>query len=209
MEPARPIKFEFDTVFGSKGALPTAAAARARSSYSSEEVETIRRETFQLGKADTEAQAAAAHAATLSAIAQSLIRMIGEFDAAVRTMREDSAVIALEVARKLAQVALEAYPLKEVEALLADCLHKLHREPRIVVRVSSACAERLREDIDRLCAEHAFSGRVVIIAEPSIIGSDCRIEWADGGVERDLAVTLAAIEQSAERWRSSNPSEEN
>ena len=208
MEQARPIKFNFDTVFGSKGGAPSNTAARARSSYSSEEVETIRRDTFQLGKADTEAQAAAAHAATLGAIAQSLIRMIGEFDAAVRTMREDSAVIALEVARKLAQVALEAYPLKEVEALLADCLHKLHREPRIVVRVSAACADGLREDIDRLCAEHAFAGRVVIIAEPSIVGSDCRIEWADGGVERDLAVTLAAIEQSAERWRSSNPSEE-
>jgi flagellar assembly protein FliH len=208
MEPARPVKFNFDTVFGSKGGAPSNTAARARSSYSAEEVETIRRETFAKGKTDTEAQAAASRSATLSAIAQSLIQLISEFDNAVRVMREDSAMIALEVGRKLAQVALEAYPLKEVEALLADCLHKLHREPRLVVRVAPACADELRADIDRLCAEHAFAGRVVVMAEPSIVGSDCRIEWADGGVERDLAVTLTAIEQSAERWRATTPTEE-
>jgi flagellar assembly protein FliH len=208
MEQARPVKFNFDTVFGSKGAPSNAAAPRARSSYSSEEVETIRREIFAQGKADTEAQAAAARTATLSAISHSLVRMIGEFDAVVRTMREDSVLIAIEVARKLAQVALEAYPLKEIEALLADCLHKLHREPRLVVRVAPACADDLRADIDRLCAEHAFAGRVVVIAEPSLLGADCRIEWADGGVERDLATTLASIEQSAERWRTTTPSEE-
>jgi flagellar assembly protein FliH len=208
MEPARPVKFNFDTVFGSKGAPPTAAAARARSSYSAEEVETIRRDTFQQGKSDTEAQAAAARAATLSAVAQSLIRLIGEFDAAVRSVREESVTIAIEVARKLADVALQAYPLKEAEALLADCLHKLHREPRLVVRVAPASADDLRADIDRLCAEHAFAGRVVIMAEASIKGADCRIEWADGGVERDLATTFAAIEQSAERWRATKPTEE-
>jgi flagellar assembly protein FliH len=205
MQPNRPVKFNFDTVFGTNGAPTT---ARARSSYSSEEVETIRRETFALGKADTEAQAAAARTATLGAIAESLIRMIGEFDAAVKTMREDSAAIAIEVGRKLAEAALDAFPLKDVEALLADCLHKLHHEPRIVVRLAPANAEVLRADIDALCQRHAFAGRVVIIAEPSISGADCHIEWADGGVERDLAATFSAIEHSAERWRSSNPTQE-
>lgn len=205
MQPNRPIKFNFDTVFGTKG---TPATSHARSSYTSDEVEAIRRETFALGKADTEAQAAAARTATLTAIAESLIRMIGEFDATVKTMRQDSAAIAIEVGRKLAEVALDAYPLKEVEALLADCLHKLHREPRIVIRLASANAEVLRADIDALCQRHAFTGRIVILAEPALTGSDCRIEWSDGGVERDLATTFSAIEQGAERWRSSNPTEE-
>jgi len=205
MEPTRPIKFNFDTVFGTKG---SPAAAHARSSYTSAEVEAIRRESFALGKADTEAQAAAARTATLAAVAASLIRMIGEFDAAVKAMRQDSAAIAIEVGRKLAEVALDAFPLKEVETLLADCLHKLHREPRIVVRLAPESADALRADIDALCQQHAFAGRIVILAEPALTGGDCRIEWADGGVERDLATTFSAIEQGVERWRSSNPTEE-
>lgn len=203
MQPNQPTKFKFDTVFGSKG-----ATTHARSSYTSDEVEAIRRETFAQGRADTEAQAAAARTASLAAIAESLIRMTGELEAAVKTMRQDSAAIAIEVGRKLAEVALEAFPLKEIEALLTDCLHKLHDEPRIVVRLAPANAEALRADIDALCQQHAFAGRVVILAEPALTGSDCRVEWADGGVERDLASAFSAIEQSAERWRSSNPTEE-
>ena len=52
-------------------------------------------------------------------------------------------------------------------------------------------------------------GRVIIIAEPALTGADCRVEWANGGIERDLASTFASIEQSAERWRASTSAEEN
>jgi flagellar assembly protein FliH len=205
MQNNRPVKFNFDNVFGAKGA----SVGHARSSYSSDEVEAIRRETFAKGKADTEAQAAAARAATLGSIAEALVRLIGEFDGVVASMRSESAALALEVGRKLAEVALQAFPLKEVEALLADCLHKLHREPRIVVRLAPVAADALRADVDALCAQHGFTGRVVVLAEASLAGGDCRIEWADGGVERELSQSYALIEQCAERWRSSNPTEGN
>jgi flagellar assembly protein FliH len=206
MQEQRPVKFNFDTVFGSKGG--PANGARARSSYSCDEVETIRRDTFAQGKADSEAQAAAARAAALGAVAQGLARLLGAFDAAVLALRQESADVALQVGRKLADVALDAFPLKEVEALVGECLHKLHREPRLVVRVPEALADSLRADIEALSAEHGFAGRVVIIAEGTLGGADCRVEWADGGIERDLTETFAAIEQGAERWRTTTLSEE-
>jgi flagellar assembly protein FliH len=202
MQQNRPVKFNFDTVFGAP-----ANGARARSTYAAEEVETIRRQSFAEGKADIEAQTAAAHAAALGAVAQGAMRLIGEHDAAIAALRQDSAAVALAVGRKLAEAALDAFPLKEVEALVVECLHKLHREPRLVVRVSEVCAENLRADIDALSAAHGYAGRVAILAEPSLERSDCRIEWADGGVERDLAKTFAIIEQSAERWRANPPVE--
>lgn len=202
MRRSQPVKFNFDTMFGSKNA-PADVAPRARSSYSADEVETIRRETFAQGKAVTEGQAAATRAASLGAIAQGVVHMMAKLDATIAGMNRQSAVAALQVGRKLAGAALDAFPRKEVEALVAECLHKLHCEPRIVVRASELCAEGLRAEIDATCAEHGYPGRVVIIAEPSLEGSDCRIEWADGGIERHLAAALTAIEQSAERWRCS------
>jgi flagellar assembly protein FliH len=207
MSQARPVKFNFDNVFGSKGTATT-AAPRARSTYSADEVEVIRKDTFAQGKADTEAQASALRATALGTVAHRLNGLIAALDGTFLTLRQESAAVALQVARKLAETALAAFPEKEVEALVEDCLHKLHREPRIVVRVSTACAEALRADIDALSAQHGYAGRVVILAEPALTGADCRVEWADGGVERDLAHTFATIEQCAERWRSSNSSEE-
>jgi len=208
MTQPQPVKFNFDNVFGAKGAAaPT--APRARSTYSAAEVEAIRGEMLAQGKTDAEAMAAAARAAALSAIAQGLSAIIGQMDAMAAALREESAALALEVGRKLANAALSALPLKEVEALVADCLHKLHREPRLVVRASNECAEALRQDIDAMCQQHGYAGRVIIIAEPALSGADCRVEWADGGVERDLAVASTAIEECFARWRATPSAEEN
>lgn len=205
MQQPRAVKFNFDNVFGQKGN----GAAPTRSSFSPEEVESIRRDTLAEGKADTEAQAAAARAMALSAIAQGLTQILAQMDAALTTLRQESAQIALDVARKVATNALQAQPLEEVEALVADCLHKLHREPRLVVRLSPDCAEALRTDIDALCQQHGYAGRIVIVPEPALSGADCRVEWADGGIERDLAATFAAIDETFERWRTSPTAEEN
>ena len=209
MQQPRPVKFNFDNVFGSKGAAAPTATPRARSSYSTAEVETIRGEMLTQGKSEAEAVAAAARAAALGAIAHGLTAIIGQMDATALALREESAGLALEVGRKLANAALSALPLKEVEALVADCLHKLHREPRLVVRASNECAEAIRQDIDALCQQHGYAGRVIIIAEPALNGADCRVEWADGGVERDLAVAATAIEECFARWRATPSAEEN
>ena len=40
---------------------------------------------------------------------------------------------------------------------------------------------------------HSFEGRLVVLAEPDIAVGDCRIEWADGGINRDSAAADAAI----------------
>ncbi|MEQ1863174.1 MAG: FliH/SctL family protein [Micropepsaceae bacterium] len=208
MQPLRTVKFNFDNVFGAKDTGAQAAAPRARSSYSADEVELIRKESQSKGKADAEAAALALQAQTLGAIAHSLTTVISQFGATVTAMRQESAQLALAVGRKLAEHALTAYPLEEVQTLLADCLHKMHDEPRIVVRLAPDGAEAIRAEIDRLCEQHGFAGRVVVIAEPVFSGADCRIEWADGGIERDMSATFAAIEQCAERWRATTSAEE-
>lgn len=204
----QPAKFNFDTVFGTKGA-PTQTAPRPRSAYSADEVETIRKETFEKGKTDATAHAATLHAAATAAVAQRLTDLVTGMDQTAEALRHESIELTLQIARHLAGSALNAFPTEEVETLVADCLHKLHREPRLVVRVSEQVAETLRSDIDALCAKHGFSGRVVILGEASLHGADCRVEWSDGGVERDFASAFAAIEQCAARWRNSSQSDEN
>ena len=130
MQPLRTVKFNFDNVFGAKDGGAQASAPRARSSYSADEVEMIRKDSLSQGKADVEAAALALQAQTLGAIAHSLTTVISQFDATVTALRQESAQLALAVGRKLAEHALAAYPLDEVQALLADCLHKMHGEPR-------------------------------------------------------------------------------
>ena len=48
--------------------------------------------------------------------------------------------------------------------------------------------------------QRGFEGRLSVQPDASVARGDCRIEWADGGVNRDTATTLAAIEDVVGRY---------
>ncbi len=47
---------------------------------------------------------------------------------------------------------------------------------------------------------HGFEGRMVITADAALGSGDCRVEWADGGINRDRAATEAAIAEVVTRY---------
>lgn len=206
---ARPTKFNFDTVFGTKGTPSNVQAARSRSAYSADEVEVIRKEAFAAGKAAATAEDTHAQAMALSAISQSMSVLIQQFDMQLDAMRNESAQLALAVGRKLAESALEMAPQSETIALISECMHKLHAEPRLVVRVAADIGDAVKAQIEPLCERHGFAGRVVVLVEPSLPPMACRIEWADGGIEQDLNSTFAAIQEHVTRWQAAKAGEGN
>jgi flagellar assembly protein FliH len=208
-QPKSPAKFNFDTVFGTKGAAPAAQAARTRSAYSAEEVEVIRKEVLAEGKAQATAEIVHAHTMALSAISQSVAALIRNADAATTAMRAESAQLALAVARKLAEQALAKCPCEEILSLVSECMHKLHLEPRLVIRVAAEFADHIKEQVEPLSERNGFAGRVIVVVEPTLTGSACRIEWADGGIEQDLTATFATIEEHVTRWHAAQTGEEN
>ncbi len=205
----KPARFNFDTVFGSKGAPATSSSSRIRSAYSAEEVEQIRREAHAAGKQAASAESTHAQAVALSAIAQGTHALIQQYDHQVQALRIQSAELALAVGRKLAGAALAAAPQEEVLGFISECMNKLHQEPRLVVRVSAATADFIKGQIDSVSEQHGFSGRVIVMPDAAMVGAACRIEWADGGVEQDLEATFVAIQEHVARWQTSGSIEEN
>jgi len=61
------------------------------------------------------------------------------------------------------------------------------------VRVNDALYATAKEKLEDIVRARSFEGRLVVLAEPDIALGDCRIEWADGGINRDSASTDAAI----------------
>src|SRR3546814_19232242 len=72
-------------------------------------------------------------------------------------------------------------------------------EPRLVLRVSDGILYLIKPRIDVLTMRSGFAGRVVILAEDGMVDGDCRIEWADGGVERSAARLSTEIEAAVIR----------
>ena len=59
---------------------------------------------------------------------------------------------------------------------------------------AKACSIASRSEIDRVAAQSGFEGRLVLLSEPDFQPSDVKVEWADGGAERNTARTWTEIE---------------
>ena len=101
--------------------------------------------------------------------------------------------VAVAVARKLAPTLIVREPFAEISALASDCFRQLISAPHIVVRVNDAVYATAKEKLDDIARARTFEGRLVVLAEPDVALGDCRVEWADGGINRDSASANAVI----------------
>ncbi|MDH3791916.1 MAG: FliH/SctL family protein [Rhodospirillales bacterium] len=209
---ARVQKFLFETTFDAD--CRDAAAAREKMPpprFSEEDLAKARSEGFAAGQAagGEEARRATDHAA-----AEALAALAGHFEAAAAQLAEanDNRVrraieIAVVVLRKVFPELSRRNALIETEALIGQCLAQLPDEPRVVIRVTDALLDPLNEQIAALAEKAGFEGKIVLLAEESLSASDVRVEWADGGAERDTDCLWAEIEQVLERALGTAPSD--
>jgi flagellar assembly protein FliH len=213
-------KFLFDNDFGEApqstvgGARPKAThggpntpAVPAPPMYSEAEMQgacdVARRQGEEAGATRGRSEAVAAFdkqvASALTTIAQQTAA-IAKGVAAEAAAAGKSVDLALAIVRKLHPALIERQGLAEIETVLGQCLESLKQEPRLVAYVHSARLDALQERLTQLSASSGFEGRVVLIGDDEMGQSDCRVEWADGGVEREAGRIWRAIEDTLTRY---------
>jgi flagellar assembly protein FliH len=118
--------------------------------------------------------------------------------AGAEELAREGAAIAVALVRKLHPEFARRYGLDEIEAAVLDCLHHLDRSPKVTIKVAPALAEAVKEKAEGLADKAAFDGKLGVIGDPSLALGDCRVEWGDGGAERDQSRAWALIDQAAE-----------
>lgn len=92
--------------------------------------------------------------------------------------------------------AASAHGLNEITAVIGTAMRERIDDPRLVIRVADSVLDQVQAEIDRLAADAGYAGKLVLLAEPNFAASDVRVEWANGGTERDSAAILAHIEHA-------------
>ena len=87
-----------------------------------------------------------------------------------------------------------------MSALATDCFRHLVNTPHIVVRVSADIHDLAQQKLEDIARARGFDGRLMVVADAAIAVGDCRIEWADGGINRDRETTLATINDAVSRY---------
>jgi len=158
------------------------------------------RRGYAEAQADAGVEAELRIAAALEHIAGSLA-VANDALQAIETRLECEAVeVAVAVARKLAPALIAREPFAEISALASDCFRQLIAAPHIAVRVNDALYATAREKLEDIVRARSFDGRLVVLSEPDIAVGDCRIEWADGGINRDSAAADAAVGEVVARY---------
>ena len=200
-----PAKFLFDVDFAA-GADRKPAAPRSRSP--STRSSSPRRKPpgaasgYAAAQADAKVEADRRIAAALERIAVNARQAPTTRSRRSRRRLECEAVeVAVAVARKLAPTLIAREPFAEIAALASDCFRELVAAPHVVVRVNDALlrhrARKARRDRARAAASTAAWS---CSPSPTSRAGDCRIEWADGGISRDVAAADAAIGDAVTRY---------
>lgn len=178
-------KYTFDVEFRPEGDLiSNAARARQKKSYTHDEIDQLCARAREQGMKAGQVRAQEAIAASAQHAADTLQAVLSRTSQDIEQVRAEAANIALLAAKKLARAALSTLPQSEIENALRDAMHQALGEPRIVLRTAPAVVEAISARLSEIAHDEGFDGRVQISGDPSLQGSDCRIEWRGGGAER-------------------------
>ena len=191
-------KYLFDEDFstGQKPTITLVEAERRRADAES----VAYRNGFAAGQAQAQNDVSQRIGAALGVIADAMDRL-NKGLAGIETRLETEALqVTVAVAAKLAPELIGREPLAEISALATDCFSQLVKAPHVVVHVGAEIYEAAKTKLDEIAGAHGFEGRLVVMSDSAMAAGDCRIEWADGGVSRDRAATLATIDELVDRY---------
>lgn len=170
--------------------------------FSEEELAAAREESFAAGHAAGVAEAEAATerlaARALDGIANRLPELFAAQERTNQVNAANAARVAAAMVRKLLPSMVETHGLAEIENLVIGTLQSQLDQPRIVVRLHPELADPLRARIDAVATAGGFDGRLVILPDTGIAPGDCRLEWTDGGAERDTAALIETVDELVE-----------
>lgn len=191
-------KYLFDEDFAS-GEKPTITLIEHERRRADAESQAYRN-GFAAGQEQAQQEAAQRIAAALAVIADGLDRLDGALTAIETRLETEAVEVAVAVAAKLAPALLAREPLVEISALATDCFHHLVAAPHVAVRVGSGIYDTAKEKIEEIARARGFEGRLAMTPDETLAAGDCRIEWADGGVNRDQSATASAIDEMVGRY---------
>jgi flagellar assembly protein FliH len=188
--------FDHDFATGERPTITMAEHDRRRA-----DAEAI---AYRKGYGDAQAKALAEAeekiAQALGAIGDTMARLSRGLDGVEARLEVEAVDVAVAIARKLAPALLAREPFAEIEALVRECFEQLASTPHIVVRVSDDIYASVKDKLETIARGRGFEGRLAILSEHGLAPGDCRIEWADGGINRDRNATETAIAEVVARY---------
>ena len=191
-----PAKFQFDLDLSGNQAQTRVMTETSILKLREEAHQAGYAEGFREGQQAETARAEAALAAAAEKLAATSARMLQTVTNYEQKARTDGIAVARSIAVKLASELVSRIPEAELDTLIEECLQSLDQTPHLVIRCQPDLVDKIKELTETHMAAAGYNGRLVVLGDPEIGPGDGRLEWADGGLVRDMSKILSEIDKS-------------
>ncbi|NKD86823.1 hypothetical protein HEQ72_00620 [Haematospirillum sp. 15-248] len=171
--------------------------------FSQEELEFAREEAYVAGHAAALQEAAASVeqfvAEALNRCAESMTALASKTDPLADAATSAAIQVVHTICRKLLPHTADDYAIREITSLVQFLLPDLIGQPRILIHTSPKMVDLLRKRLTETISKTGFEGRMVLLGDSVMLPTDARVEWADGGAERNMAKALDEIDALMQR----------
>ena len=177
--------------------------------YSEEDLETARQLGYKAGKeeglAATEEILSKQINETLIKIDEKLIVTFENLDNLNYELMRAAHSLALSICKKMMPSMAKQSSFSEVKKVIEEVFSEVLDEALITIAVHVDVVEAVEARLTELANEKEFKGRLQVKSDETIEISDCKIDWANGGTERNTSELWANIETILKRNIGENP----
>jgi flagellar assembly protein FliH len=201
-------KFGFARDFHNGGAATPFVERRKDLSISqADHAETIRiasADSYMRGHGAGIESARLEQTARLALAIEELTQILQQHAVHLTTIEQQASQEALSFALKFSELLagslIARTPIAPIESAARHVFGDLRGHPHIAIRVTPDLVEPVKISLTSIAREIGLEARIIVLGEPEIHSSDCRIEWAEGGLitnQNLLETQLRAAIQSA------------
>lgn len=166
-------------------------------------------EGFTQASTSIEARTTEALAKAAEKLAKEATNALAKVDAMEKAHLAEAVALAATIARKLAAHLIARHPQEELAALIEESLSSLERAPHLVVRCHPDLCDIMRAEAEARIKSSTFAGRLIVMGDPDIRIGDGRLEWADGGLVRDINQISGEIDKRISAYLSARGASKN
>ena len=167
-------------------------------SYSQSEldaaVKSAEEKSYEKGFSAATTELQKAEATALEEINNRLVALLSGEIENKRASEASALKFAVELVRKLLPNLEAGVAKQEVEAFLSDNFSKFRGEKNLSFSFHPDMAAEIAPQLSKLAEKNDFEGKISVHKDINLGLSDCRVEWRNGGVERNTEEVLEKVE---------------
>lgn len=185
------------------------AEEHAPPTYTQEEVDEAKEASYQLGRQEGMSSAMAGIEQQVAVSLEGVLSKVGELSQVhqkwTSEIQRDAVRLSATIMRKIAPELTRGTELPQIEHVINQAFQFLTEQPKVMIRVAAELEAPLRDKVQLMASRVGYEGEVVLVGDPELVATDCRVSWAAGAVERALDETWSEIDEMVERTLSSLP----